>query len=95
MYFTSSVIPGARAFALALWARLCCAPTPSSRPPRSSSPPTGSALRARWRACPTTGQRQQRWSLDDGQEPPGRGAALFSQQVGLMLCLHLRARTHP
>ena len=95
MYFTSSVMPGARAVALALRARLCCAPTPSSHPPRSPLPPTSSALRARWRVCPTTGQRQQRWGLDDRQEPPSRGAALYLRQVGLMLGLHLRARTHP
>jgi hypothetical protein len=40
-----------------------------------------------------TGQLQQRWSLDDSQEPPSRRIARLFQQVGLMFGLFLGART--
>ena len=53
------------------------------------------ALRANWRVCPMTGQLQQRWSLDDSQDPQSRGAALLLQQAGLIFGLYLGARTYP
>lgn len=82
MYFTSSAIPGVRAFTSALRARLLRAPRlPVRAPSLPSDSPASSALRARWRICSTSGQRQQRWSLDDSQDPPSRGAALFLQHA--------------
>ncbi|BAQ74412.1 uncharacterized protein POS17_2718 [Pseudomonas sp. Os17] len=93
MHFTSSVLPGVRAFAATMRVRLCREPKVLARSPFSSCVPTAStALRANWRVCPMTGQLQQRWSLDDSQDPQSRGAALL-RQAGLIFGLYLGART--
>ncbi|WP_265533405.1 hypothetical protein [Pseudomonas saponiphila] len=92
MHFTSSVMPGVRAFAATMRVRLCREPKALARSPFSSSPTTSTALRANWRVCPLTGQLQQRWSLDDSQDPQSRGAALL-RQAGLIFGLYLGART--
>ncbi|RBJ86001.1 hypothetical protein C3L29_002770 [Pseudomonas sp. MWU12-2534b] len=95
MHFTSSVMPGVRAFAATMRVRLCREPKALVRSPFSSVSPTpATALRANWRVCPMTGQLQQRWSLDDSQEPQSRGAALL-RQAGLIFGLYLGARTYP
>ncbi|ROL65600.1 hypothetical protein BLX41_24890 [Pseudomonas protegens] len=93
MHFTSSVMPGVRAFAATMRVKLCREPKALARSPFSSSPSVATALRANWRVCPMSGQLQQRWSLDDSQDPQSRGAALWLQQAGLIFGLYLGART--
>lgn len=96
MYFTSSVMPGLRAFASTLRVRLFNAPKMPARPPLSSSSPSAcSALRANWRVCPMTGQRQQRWCVDDKQDPPSRSVAPLLQRAILIVGLHVWVRTRP
>ncbi|QEN48399.1 hypothetical protein [Pseudomonas protegens] len=94
MHFTSSVMPGVRAFAATMRVKLCREPKVLARSPFSRATPTPStALRANWRVCPMTGQLQQRWSFDDSQDPQSRGAALLLQQAGLIFGLYLGARS--
>lgn len=95
MNFSSSVVmPGVRAFAASMRVKLCREPKALARSPFSSpSPASATALRANWRVCPKSGQLQQRWSLDDSQDPQSRGAALLWQQAGLIVGLYLGART--
>ncbi|NBF02941.1 hypothetical protein GV819_11645 [Pseudomonas sp. Fl5BN2] len=96
MHFTSSVMPGVRAFAATMRVKLCREPKALARSPfSSSSPSAATALRANWRVCPMTGQLQQRWSFDDSQDPQSRGAALLLQQAGLIFGLYLGARSYP
>lgn len=94
MHFTSSVMPGVRAFAATMRVKLCREPKVLARSPFSrAAPPPSTALRANWRVCPMTGQLQQRWSFDNSQDPQSRGAALLLQQAGLIFGLYLGARS--
>ncbi|KTC43424.1 MAG: hypothetical protein ACN6QY_16570 [Pseudomonas sp.] len=94
MIFTSSVMPGVRAFAATMRVKLRPEPKARAHSPFSCAMPAHAAsLRANWRVCPATGQLQQRWSFDDSQDPQSRGAALFLQQAGLIFGLYLGART--
>jgi hypothetical protein len=94
MHFTSSVMPGVRAFAATMRVRLCREPKVLARSPFSCATSTPqAALRANWRVCPMTGQLQQRWSFEDSQDPQSRGAALLLQQAGLIFGLYLGARS--
>ncbi|MGC5699110.1 hypothetical protein J4P02_02780 [Pseudomonas sp. NFXW11] len=93
MHFTTSVMPGVRAFAATMRVRLRPEPKVLARSPYApSAPSTGTTLRANWRVCPISGQLQQRWSLDDSQDPQCRGALALLQQAGLILGLYLGAR---
>lgn len=94
MHFSSSVMPGVRAFAATMRVKLCREPKVLARSPFSCAASTPStALRANWRVCPMTGQLQQRWSFEDSQDPQSRGAALLLQQAGLIFGLYLGARS--
>jgi hypothetical protein len=75
MNFTTTVMPGVRAFASTMRVKPCREPTLANRaaaPFSSPSSPASAHPRANWRVCPMTGRLQQRWCLDDSQEPPGR-----------------------
>lgn len=94
MNFKSTVMPGVRAFASTMRVKLCrervlAARSPFSSPPARKQP----HLRATWRVCPLSGQLQQRWSVDESQEPPSRCFAHLLQQASLLLGLYLGART--
>lgn len=95
MNFKSTVMPGVRAFASTMRVKLCRERLVAARSPFSS--PSASRLqpqlRANWRVCPSSGQLQQRWSVDESQEPPSRCFAHLLQQASLMLGLYLGART--
>lgn len=96
MNFKSTVMPGVRAFASTMRVKLCRErlDMAQARAPFSSqSSPTRAHLRANWRVCPMTGRLQQRWSMDDSQDPPSRRIARLFQQASLMLGLYLGART--
>jgi hypothetical protein len=96
MNFKSTVMPGVRAFASTMRVKLCRERlvTAQARAPFSSQPsPAKAHPRANWRVCPMTGQLQQRWSMDDSQDPQSRGIARLFQQASLMLGLYLGART--
>jgi hypothetical protein len=96
MNFKSTVMPGVRAFASTMRVKLCRerpAMARASAPFSSPSSPAKAHLRVNWRVCPMTGQLQQRWSLDDSQDPPSWRIARLFQQAGLMLGLCLGART--
>lgn len=96
MNFKSTVMPGVRAFASTMRVKLCrerLATTAARAPFSGQSSPAKAQLRTNWRVCPMTGQLQQRWSLDDSQEPPSRRIARLFQQAGLMFGLFLGART--
>lgn len=96
MNFKSTVMPGVRAFASTMRVKLCRERlvTAQVRAPFSSqSSPARAHLRANWRVCPMTGRLQQRWSMDDSQDPPSRRIARLFQQASLMLGLYLGART--
>ncbi|MGF0237668.1 hypothetical protein ACQR3P_02100 [Rhodococcus sp. IEGM1300] len=72
MNFTTTVMPGVRAFASTLRVKLCRERLASARacaPFTSPSFPAKAQPRAHWRVCPMTGQLQQRWSMDDSQDP--------------------------
>lgn len=72
MNFTTTVMPGVRAFASTLRVKLCRERLASARacaPFTSPSSPAKAQPRAHWRVCPMTGQLQQRWSMDDTQDP--------------------------
>jgi hypothetical protein len=78
MNFTTPVMPGVRAFASTMRVKPCREPTLANRaiaPFSSPSSPARAHPRANWRVCPMTGRLQQRWSLDDSQEPPSRRVA--------------------
>lgn len=96
MNFNITVMPGVRAFASTMRVRLSHERPQANRvvaPFSSPSSPATAPLRANWRVCPMTGQLQQRWSLDDSQEPPSRRIARLFQEASLMLGLLLGART--
>jgi len=94
MNFKSAVMPGVRAFASTMRVKLSRERPVAARALYSSSPSrTQAPLRANWRVCPVTGQLQQRWSMDDSQDPQSRGVAHLVQQAGLMLGLYVGART--
>ena len=96
MNFNITVMPGVRAFASTMRVKSCRERVVAARantPFSSQSSPAMAHLRANWRVCPMTGQLQQRWSLDDSQEPPSRRIARLFQQAGLMFGLFLGART--
>ncbi|MGF6209175.1 hypothetical protein [Pseudomonas frederiksbergensis] len=91
-----TVMPGVRAFASTMRVRPCRERPLEKRviaPFSSPSSPATAHLRANWRVCPMTGQLQQRWSLDDSQEPPSRRIARLFQQASVMLGLLLGTRT--
>jgi hypothetical protein len=72
MNFTTTVIPGVRAFASTLRVKLCRERLASARactPFSSPSSPAKAQPRAHWRVCPMTGQLQQRWRMNDNQDP--------------------------
>jgi hypothetical protein len=78
MNFNTTVMPGVRAFASTMRVKPCREPTLANRtiaPFSSLSSPARAHPRANWRVCPMTGRLQQRWSLDDSQEPPSRRVA--------------------
>ncbi|CRL47271.1 MULTISPECIES: hypothetical protein [Pseudomonas] len=78
MNFNTIVMPGVRAFASTMRVKPCREPTLAKRAiaPFSSPSSTSKAHpRANWRVCPMTGRLQQRWNLDDSQEPPSRRIA--------------------
>ena len=78
MNFTTTVMPGVRAFASNMRVKPGREPTlanGATAPFSSQSSPAKAHLRANWRVCPMTGRLQQRWSLDDSPEPPGRRIA--------------------
>lgn len=94
MNFTSTVMPGVRAFANATRAKRCHAQAAMARATLSSPPSRMQHhLRAHWRVCPLSGQLQQRWGLDESQEPPNRCFAHLLQQIGLVLGLNFGVRT--
>ncbi len=94
MNFKSTVMPGVRAFASSMRVKLCREhPVAAHSPFSSPSSRTQAYLRANWRVCPSTGQLQQRWSVDESQEPPSRCFVHCLQQASLMLGLCLGART--
>jgi len=94
MNFICTYIPGARPLAKAARALL---PRPPAALPRALSHAPPARLRPRplghWHVCPASGQLKQRWSLDDGQEPPGRNFVHLMQQAALLLGRLLGART--
>jgi hypothetical protein len=94
MNFICTCIPGARPLAKAARALLRRPPAALPRPLLKSPP---ARLRphplGHWHVCPASGQLAQRWSLDDGQEPPGRGFAHRMQPAALMLGRFLGAHT--
>lgn len=82
MNFKSLAMPAVRAFARiklrrehAVTARSTLFPPASSR--------LQPHLHAHWHVCPMSGQLQQRWSVDDSQEPPRRIFAHLMQQASL------------
>ncbi|WMN15105.1 hypothetical protein QL104_17190 [Pseudomonas piscis] len=94
MTFTSSVMPGVRAFAATMRVKLRPEPKARARSPFSrTTAACATHLRANWRVCPTSGQLQQRWSFDDSQDPQSRGAAWLFTQAALILGRYLGART--
>ncbi|WP_123583443.1 hypothetical protein [Pseudomonas brassicacearum] len=94
MNFKSIVMPGVRAFASTMRVKPCRErPVATHSPFSSPSLRTQAHLRATWRVCPSTGQLQQRWSVDESQEPPSRCFAHLLQQASVWLGLHLGART--
>ncbi|UWF47170.1 hypothetical protein NYP20_17640 [Pseudomonas sp. N3-W] len=96
MNFTTTVMPGVRAFASTMRVKLCRERLVSARacaPFSSPSSPAKAQPRANWRVCPVTGQLQQRWSVDDSQDPQSRSSARLFQQASLMLGLPLGARS--
>ena len=94
MNFICTYIPGVRPLATAARALLRRPPAALPRalfnapPARLRSHPLG-----HWHVCPASGQLEQRWSLDDGQEPPSRGFVHLMQQAILLLGRLLGART--
>lgn len=95
MNFKSTVMHGVRAFASTMQVKLCRErlDMAQARAPFYSASSTKAHLRANWRVCPMTGRLQQRWSMDDSQDPPSRRIARLFQQASLMLGLYLGART--
>jgi hypothetical protein len=96
MNFKSTVMPGVRAFSSTMRVKLCRERPGTARasaPFSSPSSPAKTQRHANWRVCPMTGQLQQRWSLDDSQEPPSRRIARLFQQASLMFELFLGTRT--
>ena len=93
MNFKSTVMPGVRAFASTMRVKLFCDRTVQVRTPFSiHSSPAKVLPRANWRICPTTGQLQQRWGIDDSQDPQSRSIARLFQQAMLMLGLYVGTR---
>lgn len=94
MNFICTFIPGARPLAKAA-CTLLRSPLSARPRPLFNAPPA--RLRPRplghWHVCPTSGQLEQRWSLDDGQEPPNRAFGRLTQLAVLLLGRLLGART--
>ncbi|MEB0045667.1 MULTISPECIES: hypothetical protein [unclassified Pseudomonas] len=96
MNFKTTVMPGVRAFASTMRVKLFrerLLTTQVNTPFGAHSSSASAHPRANWRVCPMTGRLQQRWSLDDSQEPPSRCLAYRFQQASLMLGLYTEAHT--
>lgn len=94
MNFICTFIPGAHPLAKA--ARALLRRPPAARPrPLFNAPPARQRPRplGHWHVCPASGQLEQRWSLDDGQEPASRGFAHLMQLAVLLLGQLLGTRT--
>lgn len=75
MKFKSTVLPGVRAFVSTMRVKPCRERPLAARSgtPFSSTPSRAQAhLRTNWRVCPITGRLQQRWSVDESQDPQSR-----------------------
>lgn len=89
MNFTTTLMPGVRAFASTLRVKLCRERLASARacaPFASPSSPAKAQPRAHWRVCPMTGQLQQRWSMDDSQDPQSWSIARMLLGLNLGTC---------
>lgn len=96
MNFKYTVTPGVRAFASTLRVNLSrerMVMAPAHVPFSSHCSPAKALPRANWRVCPTTGKLQQRWSIDDSQDPQSTSIARLFQQASLMLGLYMGACT--
>ena len=94
MNFKSTVMPGVRAFASTMRVKLCRERSVAARSPFSTPcARTQAHLRSNWRVCPASGQLQQRWSVDDSQDPQSRSVAYLFQQAGMIYSLYLGTRT--
>lgn len=85
MNFTSTVMPGVRAFASTMRVKPCAERVAVSRADSLySTPSSATRPRANWRVCPVTCRLQQRWSLDDSQDPQSRSLAGLLMRAGLL-----------
>ena len=76
MTFKTPVLPGVRAFTSSMRVKLSREPTAARSNPAPFSTPVFSVKPAHhpvhWRVSPATGRLEQRWSMDDSQEPQSR-----------------------
>lgn len=76
MTFKTPVLPGVRAFTSSMRVKLSREPTAARTNPAPFSTPVSSVNPAHypvhWRVSPATGRLEQRWGMDDSQEPQSR-----------------------
>ena len=76
MTFKAYVLPGVRAFTSSMRVKLSREPTAARSNPAPFSAPVPSVKPAHhsvhWRVSPATGLLEQRWGMDDAQEPQRR-----------------------
>ena len=72
MTFKTFVLPGVRAFSSSMRVKLCREPAFARQSPFSTAVPGAKPVhrQVHWRVSPGTGQLEQRWSINESQDPP-------------------------